>query len=225
MGTSEHSGRLLTGLTFPAGDPVDASFARDYMVNNANHLADEHGQVRVAWVSSATAYSGGQGYIQPTTLAITNSYRSYVKTNAWPIPIRQDDSSYRMRIRLAFAASAVAGTVTFRVVLAPLGASEGFLLTAPDEFSYEASATTTAVAWRTGVSKGPLANATQIYLTAARAAGFSTLTSTIADVGGAPTVAAQTLVALHIFAKTTHLSSQPRLYGVYAAEWIGAPGV
>ena len=223
MSTSEYDGRLLTGLTFPATSPVDASFCRDVITNNLNHYADEHAQVRCAFAVGSTSFTGGQGYLAPVTISTVDQWYWVASGPTFPIPMRADGSSYRLRIRLAFGCSSAAGTVTFKVILGPESIASGYDFP-EDDCSFEASTTATTVAWRTGASLGS-ANATQIYVPRDLAAAWMSSATTLADVAGEPAAVPQLLVGLHVFAKTSHATSQPRLYGLYAAEWVGAPGV
>ena len=226
MSTSPHEGRLLGAYPIEGQDgdtstALGASLARDYLLNNLCHYADEYAQVRVAWTSTASAYSGGQGYLAPGTTNAT--FVKLYESHAWPIAMRADGSSYRLRIRTAFARSAGAGTITLRVVLgAAVTGGDGSDLRRTDDGVYTATVASSSAAWVAGTT-GATAYTTFLYLTPAVLARYVPIvpTSTLDDLGGAPASVNQPLVRLRIYAKTSDVASQPRLHGLYAAEWIG----
>jgi hypothetical protein len=216
MPTSLHSGFLRNGLTLEQSmPPLGASFARDYLLNNLLHLADEYGQVRMAFSTS--------DYFEPAKTVAGNTYYLAATSGPFGIPLRQDGSAYRMRVRVGGASSNVAGTATFRVIVCPPLIANTIATTSNPgvDYVFQASTTSTSAAWLTGTTLGPLADATLITIDAETARSWLTTSNTLSDIGGDPATVDQCVVAVHIFAKISSNAYSPRLYAGYAAEYVG----
>lgn len=218
MPTSVHSGLLLSGYGLDATKAVGASIARDYAVNNLLHLADEYAQVRVAWI----APTEGEGYVTGRTASITaDRWYPIASFGAFPIALRQDGSSYRLRVRLGGSSSG-GHAVKFRLVFAPQRDALDLVNTTAGDFIFETATTTSGTgAWLTGTSQGVEAWTTQVQIPPEYAATWMRETSTLSDIGGSAVGVQQCLVACSIFGSTANAASVPRLSGVYAAEFVG----
>lgn len=222
MSTSPHEGLIRTGLTVDSGSAIGASIARDYLLNNLLHLADEYAQVRMAM--------GNTTYLEALeTNVFPDRYYLMASSGAFPLPMRANRVPYALRIRIGGACSD-AGTVSFRVVLAPPGLAAGYANPedaagdpiAPSwDFVWEATATGSTASWLTGATTGPNASANLLTVDAETAAGWMVNTATLTDLAGDTTTAQQCLVAVHVFASTADLARSARLHAAYAAEWIG----
>lgn len=227
MSTSPLGGRLLTDTTLFQGgnDPVDTTLVRDVVLNNLCHYADEFAQVRVNWSAGLTAYTNGNEYITPrTTGLIVDPWFFIAAFGPFPISLRQTTgiggASYRLRVRLAGSSSA-GHAVTFRAVLASYSAGQSAVNGALDDHIFEATTSSTTMAWLTGTSQGANAWPTQVVVPSSYVGPWMVPVNTLDDLGGNPVAVNQCLVSLHIFASTANTSSVPRLGAVYAAEWIG----
>lgn len=221
MSTSPLGGRLLGniyGLT--QYTPVGAAIARDFAVNNLLHFADEYAQVRVAWTPTVTTYSGGTGYLTGRTSALSvNIWYPIASYGPFPIALREDGRSYRLRVRIAGASSG-GHAVKFRLVLAPQSEAPARVTQSLDSIYETATTTSSTGAWLTGASV--LSSlATQVQATSEETSAWITTTSTLTDLAGDDTGASQCLVSCAIYGSTANVASIPRLHGVYAAEWIG----
>lgn len=226
MSTSFLGGRLLGGATgsrdyrLVSQDPVGACISRDFVLNNLLHFADEFAQVRVAWSATASGYRNGSGYLTGNTSLISaDVWHPIVSFGPFPIALRQDGRSYRMRVRVAGASSG-GHAVKFRMVLAPFDAAPG-VVSLNEDFIFETATTTSGTgAWLTGTSM--LSSwTTQVQISASSAAEWMATSRTISDISGNDTGVSQCLVNCNIFGSTANTGSTPRLHGLYAAEWVG----
>ncbi len=227
MSTSPLGGRLLTDTTLFQGgnDPVDTTLMRDVVLNNLCHFADEFAQVRVNWSAGVTTYTNGSGYLTTRTTGLDTSSWFHIQTfGPFPIALRQSvglgGASYRLRVRLAGASSA-GHSVTFRAVLTSYSSGQSVVNGELDDHIFEASTTSTSVAWLTGSSQGTNAWPTQVVVPSAYVGPWLVPVSTKTDLGSDLAAVSQCLVSLQVYAKTSNTSSVPRLGAVYAAEWIG----
>lgn len=214
--------QISAGLYGTGDDPVDSLLMRRGVANNLMHACDSMAQVRVnAW---PTKVFGGNLDAYWTIDGPDFTAQWYplggMPFGPWPLTLRADGTPYRLIVQLA-GATAAAGTVTFRVVIAPdyVSAVEG--LTEDTDRVWEGSTTSTSAADVSGVSQG--ANSGLDYLDVSRTLAASWIRSHIAydAVGGSsPVNVQQCLVSAWVFAKTTHTSAVPRLYGLRVAEYL-----
>ncbi len=220
MSTSPYGYRVRTGGQFgTAGtSPISAVYARRVLVNNLCHYADVYGQVRAAWSGSALA---SKGYLETTTPTIVDGpYLAW--STVFPIALRAGAEAYKLRIRIAGATSNALYACRFRAVLAPQTTIASRLTEAADHVFLTATTSSTTGAWLTGASQGSGAYTTMIELSREDVASAMTVTSTPADIGGAVRAVPQCLLALNVYGQTANVAATPRLFGVYAAEWIGS---
>lgn len=217
MSTSIHGGRLLTGRPWDANAALDAGFARDVVHNNLAHFADQSAQVHICWAAT------GPGINAATTYFVA-SESTYLSFGPFPLRLRQDGRSYKLRIRIAGATTGGDYSVRFFAVIAPAGEAQQHLVAA--DSVYQTGVAAGGAAWLTGASIGPNAYPTMIEIPASLTSQWVATTSTLDNVGGDPVGVEQCLVSLNIRASLTWLGGgssipQARLHGVYLAEYIG----
>jgi hypothetical protein len=221
MSTSPLGGRLLTGYGLDSYKAIGASVARDFATNNLLHYADEFAQVRSAWSTTVAAFTGQNAYLTGPDDGDADVWYPIIASPPFPIPLREDGRSYRMRVRIG-GSSDGGELVQFRLVLAPQREALILVNAVNEDFIFETDATdVTTPAWLTGESQGAQALTTQVQIPAAYASSWMVETSTIADVGGAAVTASQCLVSLCIFGRSVNNPDFPRLEGLYAGEFIG----
>ncbi len=188
------------------GYPVDCALYRDQLATAA-HLFDESAQVRVNWgARSASAYREASGapviWYPITTVA------------AWPLKLRSDGESFRLRVRVSGAASS-AHTVTFRVVV-----------DTPSNLQRAAMATTLG----TNVWEGQTSSTTPGYITPsgsniiylqAGAIAPSALRTFDAVAGATPITVSTVMVTARVYGETSDAAAAIRLFGLYIAEYVG----
>lgn len=203
--------------TYPVGPVV----ARDVICNNLDHYADEMAQVRFQFVPTVT-YAAAKSFLTPRTSGVVvNTWYQVAASAPFPISLRADGTSYRLRMRLGGASSG-GHAVKFAAVLAPVGAAQAVVNESSSDASFETATTTSATAaWLTGASQGSGAYTTMVTLSAAEAALYSRMTDTPVDLSGARSAVAQCLVSIVVFGSTANTGSVPRLYGVHAEEFVG----
>lgn len=217
-GTSEFTARvrLEPAVVFNAADLPVGNIATRAIANNLNHYQDSYGQVRMAWGARAGA---GTAY---WTTAATTEWVQLGTTGAFPIAVREDGSSYRVRISLY----AEGLTGFFGVVLAPTDRAKG-VLTAVQTAAGDPGGLYTDSVWLTGgggaapaliagVSQGVKAFSDMVFLNAEEMYGFVTTRSGPVDIGGDETGSAACMVSLSIWAHGTA--------SVYGATLTEVPG-
>lgn len=218
MTTSPYGYRVRFGSQFgtAGASPVSAVYARRVLFNNLCHYADVFGQVRAAWTNGV-----GKTPLQSTTPTVVNT-PFFIWSTSFPIALRADGSSYRLRVRLAGASSDNTNAVRFRAVIgAPLVVSR-LVATATDSNFLTATTTSSTRAWLTGASAGTAAYTTMITMSAEEVADAVVSVSTPVDIAGAGRSVAQALVTLAVYGQTANVAATPILGGVYAAEWVGS---
>ena len=208
--------------------PVGDKATRWVLVNNTNHYADIHGQVRACYSSRAVGPAKDPFYSTYAT-----DWKNVMTTAPFPLSMREDGSSYRVRIVLGGAIENAAAVASFGVVMSRFGAPTDPLSTlvgavantAPTDSVWVPVATTasTTPVFLTGKSKGTRAWDRLIALSQSEAAPFLTVTNTPLDIGGASSGVPQCLVQLFVFAKTNNGLYGARLHYFQATEWYGEP--
>lgn len=218
MSTSIHEGIVAVATTKFAGsnDPVGSAITRDVILNNLCHYADEYGQVRVTWSGQSVAGEFAVDYLEIDPELTTQ----IVTFGPFPITLREDGSSYKMRVRIGGASSA-GHSVTFYAALVPYVESAAFYASPPTDATWAGSTSSTSAAWLTGASLGVNAYETMVGLSPSEATAALTPTATPRDLGGDRGSVVQALCVLNISATSTNVASSPRLYAVYAAEYVG----
>lgn len=222
MSTSPLGGRLLSGVGIAAQGAIGAGISRDFATNNLLHFADEFAQVRAAWSTTLAAFTGQSAYLTGRTDGSADVWYPVIASQAFPVPLREDGRSYRLRVRIG-GSSDGGELVQFRIVLAPQGEAGVLVNTVNEDFIYETDETlVTTPAWLTGASQGSQAFTTQIEIPASYVSAWMVETPTIADVAGAAVTAPQCLVSLCVFGRSLNNPDFPRLEALYAGEWIGS---
>jgi hypothetical protein len=218
--TSPYGYRVRVGSQFgTAGtSPISAVYARRVLLNNLCHYADVFGQVRIAWSASPRV---GKGYLQPTTPTTVNVPYYIAASAPFPIAVRRNGQSYKLRVRIAGVSSDNTNAVRFRAVLAPVSSAGSLALNSEDYVFLTATTTSSTPGWLTGASQGSEAFTTMVALSAEQCASMQQTTGTLSDIAGTPVGVSQVLVSLQVYGQTANVAAVPRLHGVYAAEWVG----
>ena len=221
-GTSIHEARIrmATAVYAASTQPVGPVVARDVICNNLDHYADSIGQSRWKFAPGKAGYAS-KSYLTPRTTSVTvDTWYQAAASQAFPLPLRADGSSYKIRVRLGGASSG-GHAVKFAIVLAPVDGAAAIATAANSDSVFITATTTSATAaWLTGTSQGGSAYTTMIGLTAAEAAEYSRTVDTPIDLAGVGSAVAQCLVNIVVFASTANTGSVPRLYGGSADEWV-----
>ncbi len=221
MATSEYHYRVLLDLADVgvAKKALDPTTSRSLM-SNLNHMADEFAQVRVTYSGTVAALSGKAGYLSSRTP--TSTATPYAVTSwSFPMSIRAQGQSYKLRVRIGGATANATATATFTAVLSPGNTAPASVGDASDAVYVTAGTASTAAAWLTGVSQGAGAYTTMMEMNAAQVAACWNDFPTKVSLSGDPATVTCAWVTLSIFAETTNVTHVPRLYSVYAAEVIG----
>lgn len=228
-GSSELKYRVrgTASVLYDADDAsVGDKVTRYHVVNNLNHYADIHGQQRVHW--SARALGPAK---TPYLATVATGYLNVLTSAPFPIALRPDGSSYRVRIRIGGCVSnALGGPGKFAVMLSTPYARDApyRLLTdvlsgalATDQVWISNDVNSTTPAFLTGKSKGVNGWDNMIALTAAEAAPFMTTISVPVDISGASAGLPVCMVQVMIFAGLGDSAYEARLYYADATEFYG----
>lgn len=206
--------------------PVGDKATRWVLVNNTNHYADIHGQVRACYSSRAVGPAKSPYYETYST-----DWKNVMTTAPFPIAMREDGSSYRIRVVVGGAAENAAAACRFGVVLSLFGAptdprstlEQAVAGTIPTDSVWHTDSATsgTTPAFLNGKSKGTFNWDRLIALTRDEAAPFLTVTGTPLDISGSSSGVPQCLVQLFVFAKTSNGLYGARLHYFQATEWYG----
>ena len=211
--------------------PLDDKITRYHLVNNLNHYSDIHGQVLVHWSCRSSI---GPAKI-PYAYSTATGWREVMRSGPFPLSLRPDGSSYRVRIAVGGRLSNVAASpgkiaVMMSTSVPRVGSPYVSLGTGSTAASYTDSIwisddiTNTTSAFRSGVSQGPQAYTRMIALTADEVTSFMTTTSTPVDIGGADSGVAQCIVQIMAFAKLNQPvggTHEMRLEYLEATEFYG----
>lgn len=196
-------------------DPASSSLVRDGYVENACHLADSAGQVRVAWSSKGTALTAGDSVDKPAKI---------VSFGPFPLTLREDGSSFRMRVRLHATCSTVADQLV-HLVLGDGSRAEAETYIAysatssanPNHLVYRMTSATTP-GWVDVYSPSLIDYA---YLRADQTAPLLQSVSSPGAVSGASMRATSVYMAhLSVYAYQTSANAIS-INAVYAAEYVG----
>lgn len=217
-GFSTWAGRIRKDPAWPTEDsPIGAVTGRDYAINNAMHYADIHAQNRVCLTQHSGAYITG---LNTTALGWRQSWQS----PSFPVSLRPDGSSYRLRVRVAGAGESALFDNYFAVSIGPT--TPGIAGVDPaagttDNIWLSAKVNSTTAAYLTGASMGTEAWPTMIALTAPQAAACSRSTATIVDVAGAPISVVQAMCVATLWTYTEDPAHPARIYAFSLEEWPG----
>lgn len=201
--------RHATG-DFGDGDPCDAALARDVLVNNAMHIADENAQVRVAWKAGTQT-----SYLEVGTPPTTSAWSKVTGWGPFPISVTAAGSSYQMRVRMRGYISKASTTIDFRLVLSsPEFSRRDLELNGGNVANFQSTSTTDAAMAASGDNI--------ISMSVAQVTEAMESFATVLAVGGAPTSIDWCWATLDLYARTSDVTSLPRVTGVYAAEYVGS---
>lgn len=206
MSTAEFTYVVATDPAYvaTANEPQDALTSR-VLLSNANHLADEFAQVRVAW-------SDLSGQASTATTPFTNLPLIAFR---FPVNLRANGDAYRLRVRVGGIVAS--GTATFRVVVgmpSPVGALRSWGGAGDREFV--TSALGTSSAWLTGTSQGPNASPDLLYVPSALITPAMFETTDV--LSGNTTSVMVPMLQLTVYCTAT--ASTPKVTAVYCAEVI-----
>lgn len=214
-------------VTFEAAEmatvkkPLDAFTVRNVIHNNLCHYADEAAQVRVNWCLPRSVVSGGQGYINTGSVSVIAGFLYSFRSWTFPICLRASGRSYRLRIRVA-GSTGGSGNATFYATLTPseipLGLAGTWLT---DDSTWSASTAGTGAAWLSGASLGGTFG-NMIELRPDQTVATYRNTPTVDVLAGERWAVAVPTATLTIYAVTDTNAVSPKLYAVYAAEYIGS---
>jgi hypothetical protein len=194
-------------------DPCDAIIARDCIMNNAAHLADEAAQVRVKWLARTAATSGVASDEYLTARAADGAAYDWghvVTFGPFPLSVRADLYSYYMRVRLRGYYSGSSSTAYVALTF------PGYTFNPTNSNVAEFSLASTTDGWVTPVGSNILR---LIPSEVARATGaFSAKDS----VGGAETATAICWASIGVYATAASGTADvARITGIEAAEYVG----
>lgn len=212
--TSTFKGYVRHSATYTAeNSPLWSGSARNHLVNNANHIADQASQVLVNWSASTTT-----GYLTPplngANLLAADTYYRYPPFGPVPLLMNANGTSYWLRVRMRWYLAA-AGTGTARLVV---GAPSRSPFARDDSGSTNAATfitTATSDAWDDAETDN------LIQLDADDMEAVRTDRATLAAVGGDVVSVTFPLATIHVWAKGSVVGAVPRLTGLYIAEYCG----
>jgi hypothetical protein len=204
-----------------ADAPLDAVFVRDVIAGNVLHGADCAARYFVNWMAPASGVWGGgavQRYIQPISMTSDPSWNQILRAGPFPLTVREDGTSYPIRVKVRGARSGGAGDVTFAVGVGDESVIDHVFEEAGDNAIIFEPFTSTTPAW--GVPEIPASNL--IQLTRAQVDAAMRRRPTIEDTGGTATEVELAEVYVFVWAKTTDTTnSLARLHGLEVAEYVG----
>lgn len=223
-GTSELGYRVRheASAVFSADDrPVGNRASRDILANGLNFYADIYGQQRMCFAARSMGPAKDPFFGTNRT-----AWTQVAATGAFPIAIRENGQSYKIRVALAGCIENVAAKAQFAIVLAPvidaLAILESVSTVETDAVWVSAETASTTPAYLTGASQGPDAWDRLIGLSTLEAAAYLVPTNTPVDIGGAVGAVPQCLVNLVVFAKTDNATYEARMYNASGQEWAGS---
>ena len=187
-----------------AEEPFDTLLALT-LANNALHLADSAGQVRVA-------YHGRTGEaLTGATPTSTTLFEHVARFGPLPLMLRSDGMPYPMRVILAGRSGQAGATSTFRAVLSAAHAVRAELSAVGANVGVFTT-TSVTTAWLTPAL---------LTLTVEQTSDAQQVLLARDAVGGVQTTVSAIMCVLDVWVRTSTTASTPSLTGVYAAEYIG----
>lgn len=241
MGTSLSAGEILYDFSELAADRfVDTALMRD-LVDTALHKADEFGQVRLHWAApKSTVWVENNDPFDVITGGDRTTDSLDVGSAEAPIwyffgarsfycpKVRADGSGYKLRVYMA-GCSSDGGEVDFGMLVMPGRARNAWLTWGgtPGDGStgYPVAAklfsgiTSTTPAKLTPDDASNILTVSSAMIEAAYR--LESVTSTLVDIGGAPTSIIMPTLEVIPFAQTLNSGTVPRLYLANAAEFVG----
>lgn len=194
-----------------AGDFADTAMCRA-VANNLNHLADQRGQVVVNWAPSGTT-SSDYLTVYDSSPTVDRYYEMW-RSTAFDLPLLEDGSSYRVRVRASVTSNHATYQASFRIglVRASAGARQvlGDMNRGEDNVVTKTRAATT-YAWTAS---------DVVYFDAARSELATTTIDAIDAVGGTTRSAVQVRARIVIAAAVNNAAAEARLNGCHAALFL-----
>lgn len=207
--TSLWGGRIkFAGSNYDDDEAFDTAVAR-MLVNNANHLADECAQVRIAFPPT-DGPNGGISRDLPDG--------KIHEVISWPLPlaVRDDGNGYVLRCRLHARISQGADTIAYGVRVGPTGLAIFGDIGGDDSYAMVFTTSSTTSAWLT-----PTGN-TEIYIPRSLVAASMTSASTVDSVGGSSVGVRWAYMTCTIIAqRTSGSTADASVSGFYLAEYVG----
>lgn len=217
-GFSTWGGRIAAPAGFPtANSPIGPVTARDFAVNNAMHYADIHAQNRAQLAQLAGTYIEA---LSPVTAQWVPAWTG----GSFPVSLRPDGSSYRLRVRIAGACENAAFKTRFGVSVGPLTFDRDLCypsVATTDNVWVTGEVSSATAAYLTGATLGPEAWTTYLALTPSQVAQCAAVTGTITDVAGGPYSVHQALVRPIIWTYTEDSAHAARVYAFSLEEFPG----
>lgn len=206
--------RGVVGNHLLGDDPADTAVSR-VVVNNLNHLADSCGQCLVNFVSPTTAYA----LPSPSTSVYTRF--ANLPHFLVPVRMRHDGSTMRLVVNLRASISA-AGTASFRIFARfPSTTYTPGTVTPPDPSLGYTTAADESTTSTTGADLGPkILYGNSPLVQSVIDGGFLEMTD--GERADGEWASAPVLMALiEVWAKTSIVTSVPRLHSLSVREYIG----
>lgn len=197
-----------------ADEPVSTYMVRT-AINNALHLYEQHGQVRINWGRGNT----NTGIYRPAADIVADEWQHIIQ---FPLlsHTRLDGSPFTLRVRLAgYAAGGSSGVYGFRVAIGPSSSVNSDI---NDPTNNNNAAVTTSTALTSATSSWIPLSRDVLYLDARQGNdGLVTLNGKQPD--GTPENPASRELWCVIQGKTTNGSRYPAVSGVLVQEWARDP--
>lgn len=194
-----------------ADEPISSGLAFQ-IVNNANHLADQSAQVRVAW-------AGVELQTDAFTAETIHSWNHIVTFGPFPVTIGSDGRTYPLRCRLAGRCTQSGTSGKLRLVV---GSSEDTRLqlvvlypTIPDN-ALQVNTSSTSNAWLT-----PWPPKTLLTIPDEVVRESMVSRTTIDSVGGDPIDVSVVMVYASVWGYSIDIGTSVVCSGAYIAEYVG----
>jgi hypothetical protein len=228
-GTSEYAARIRTSaaLVYGAADmPVGNLASRTLVANNLNHYQDIYGQCRMT-VGARVGGAAGDTFLA----ASTTEWELMTCTGAFPIAMREDGTSYRVRVEIGAAMEGAGPAGRVAVVLAPIERASailnsvfdpaGFTEASTDSVWISDAITGTSIVYVTGNSYGPRNWDRMVYLTADEASQFVVPIAGLTNIAGDAAAGPGCLVNLSVWGSTATPGTDVRVHAACLTEWVG----
>ncbi len=205
--------------------PICASLTQRVVANNLMHGCDSMAQPRINFWPAKAFGGNNREYVEVDSVDEVDAWYLLggFPMGPWPLTMAPDGRPYRLNVTMAGAVSAVAGNARFRLIIAPSYASARLGLTEDTDRVWQTTnvVNSTTPSVLTGLSRGDGASSTYIDVPRSMAQEWiRDLPAFDAVSGGSPVNVRACLVSAWVFAYTSNVTSQPRLYGLRVAEYL-----
>ncbi len=208
-------------------DPMDATVMRDGVLHGLMHACDSMAQVRVNYHPIDSGVATDQTSFEPIlSSAVADTWYQFGASpmGEWPLTLRADGTPYKLRIRIGAAMSASGATGKIRVVIAPRSRIDRVGVAAAIDSIYQATFTSTTIAWIGSTSAISMATETQglVSVGAAQARAWTRDVACYNAVRSpaAGTTVEQCLVSAHVYGSTNVATKLPRLHALHISEFV-----